>query len=141
MASGDRRGATVSNRATFQKKIGGEEVAKRPTKETIKRATIKDMKKLGTYKPEYNRLISIYAELVEQYGILTQRFIDGDFAFQTPTADGGFKKAPIVATLENLRKDILAYSDRLCLNPKSLETVMAETEQKSKLAQVLSELK
>ena len=115
-------------------------MAKRPTKETIKRATIKDMKKLGTYKPEYNRLISIYAELVEQYGILTQRFIDGDFAFQTQTADGGFKKAPIVATLENLRKDILAYSDRLCLNPKSLETVTAETEQKSKLAQVLSEL-
>jgi phage terminase small subunit len=117
-----------------------EEVARRPTKETVKRATIMDMKKLGTYKPEYNRLISIYAELVEQYGILTQCFIDGEYAFQTPTADGGFKKAPIVATLENLRKDILAYSDRLCLNPKALETVTAETNNKSKLAMALSNL-
>lgn len=115
-------------------------MARRPSRETIKRATIEDMKKLGTYKPEYNRIISIYAELVEQYGILTERFVNGDYLFQVPTADGGFKKAPIVATLENLRKDILAYSDRLCLNPKSWENVTAETAQKSTLAQVLSEL-
>ena len=115
-------------------------MAKKATKETIKRATIANMKALGTHKPEYNRLIDIYAELVEQYGILTQRFVDGDYSFQVPTADGGYKKAPIVATLENLRKDILAYSDRLCLNPKSLETVTAEKESKSKLASVLSTL-
>ncbi|MNC81991.1 hypothetical protein D3C75_1353250 [compost metagenome] len=43
--------------------------------------------------------------------------------YQVKTADGGAKKAPIVATLESLRKDILAYSDRLCLNPKALESV------------------
>ena len=116
-------------------------MARRPTKETVKRATIMDMKKLGTYKPEYNRLISIYAELVEQYGILTEKFVAGDYKVEVVTMQGGAKKAPIVATLEALRKDILAYSDRLCLNPKSLETVTAETEQKSKLAQVLSELK
>mgnify|MGYP000844789023 CR=1 FL=1 len=115
-------------------------MAKRATKETIKRATIANMKALGTYKPEYNRLIDIYAELVEQYGILTQRFVDGDYSFQVPTAGGGYKKAPIVATLENLRKDILAYSDRLCLNPKALENVTAEKKQKSKLASVLSSL-
>ena len=115
-------------------------MAKRPTTETIKRATIADMRKLGTYKPEYKRLINIYAELVEQYGKITQKFKDGDYRFQESTADGGYKKAPIVATLENLRKDILAYSDRLCLNPKSLETVTAETGTKSKLASVLSSL-
>lgn len=110
-------------------------------KETIKRATITDMKKLGIHKPEYNRLIDIYAELVEQYGEITQKFVDSNYKYQEITADGGYKKAPIVATLETLRKDILAYSDRLCLNPKSLETVTAETGNKSKLAQVLSELK
>ena len=53
---------------------------------------------------------------------------------------GGAKKAPIVATLESLRKDILAYSDRLCLNPKSLENVTAEKTSKSTLARVLSKL-
>jgi phage terminase small subunit len=117
-----------------------EEVARRPTKETVKRATIADMKKLGTYKPEYNRLISIYAELVEQYGILTENFVAGDYEVEVVTMQGGAKKAPIVATLEALRKDILAYSDRLCLNPKALETVTAETDNKSKLAMALSSL-
>ncbi|HZK24518.1 MAG TPA: P27 family phage terminase small subunit, partial [Oscillospiraceae bacterium] len=111
-----------------------------PTKETIKRATIRDMKALGTHKPEYNRLIDTYADLVAQYCEINQRFKNSDYAFQVPTADGGSKKAPIVATLENLRKDILAYSDRLCLNPKSLETVTAETGKKSVLAEALKKL-
>lgn len=116
-------------------------MAKLPGKETIKRTTIADMKKLGIYKPQYNRLIDIYAELVEQYGILTKDFKASGYECEVETMQGGSKKAPIVATLEALRKDILAYSDRLCLNPKSLETVTAETGNKSKLAQVLSELK
>lgn len=116
-------------------------MAKAPTKETVKRRTIADMKALGIYKPEYNRLIDIYAELVEQYWKLTEEFKRSGYKYEVSTDQGGSKKAPIVATLEGLRKDILAYSDRLCLNPKSLETVTAETTQKSKLAQVLSELK
>lgn len=99
------------------------------------------MKKLGVHKPQYNRLINIYAELVEQYNKLTKEFEDGGYQYEVSTDQGGKKKAPIVATLETLRKDILAYSDRLCLNPKSLETVTAETGGKSKLAAVLNELK
>src|SRR5690554_596666 len=99
------------------------------------------MKALGIHKKEYNRLIDIYSSLVHQYLTLNKKFEDGDYQVQATTDQGSPKKAPIVATLENLRKDILAYSDRLCLNPKSLETVTAETTQKSKLAQVLSELK
>jgi predicted DNA-binding protein YlxM (UPF0122 family) len=112
-------------------------MAKLAGKETIKRATIADMKRLGVHKPEYNRLIDIYAELVEQYQKITQNFVDGDYKFQEMTSDGGYKKAPIVATLETLRKDILAYSDRLCLNPKSIESVTVLTENKSKLRAAL----
>ena len=99
------------------------------------------MKKLGIHKPEYNRIIDIYAELVEQYGILTEKFVEGNYKIEEHTMQGGTKKAPIVATLETLRKDILAYSDRLCLNPKSLETVTAETGKKSKLAEAINSLK
>lgn len=120
---------------TAKIKTGGEDV---PKKGSVKRATIKAMKSLGTHKPEYNRIIDVFAGLVSQYYELNQRFEDSDYEFQVETSDGGFKKAPIVATLETLRKDILAYSDRLCLNPKSLETVTAETATKSKLARVLS---
>src|SRR5690606_30142164 len=110
------------------------------TKAAIKRATIRAMKELGTYKKEFDPIIEIYAELREQYAALSERFAAQGYPFEVPTADGGSKKAPIVATLESLRKDILAYADRLCLNPKSLETVTVESQQKSTLANVLSSL-
>ncbi|MED4016989.1 P27 family phage terminase small subunit [Sutcliffiella cohnii] len=116
-------------------------MAKVTSKETIKRRTIEDMKKLGTHKSEYNRLIDIYSELVYQYLRITSEFEEGGYQYEVRTDQGGAKKSPIVATLETLRKDILAYSDRLCLNPKALESVSAEQkEPKSKLASVLSGL-
>lgn len=111
-----------------------------PTKETIKRRTISDMKELGVYRKQYGRLIDIYSQLVHQYLVLNKKFEEGDYQVQVNSAKGGPKKAPIVATLESLRKDILAYSDRLCLNPKSLETVTVESKNKSTLASVLSKL-
>jgi phage terminase small subunit len=116
-------------------------VAKTASKETIKRATITDMNKLGIHKPQYNRLIDIYSDLVFQYLKLTKEFEDSNYKYEVETDQGGSKKSPIVATLETLRKDILAYSDRLCLNPKSLEAVTAEVTGKSKLSDVLKGLK
>ena len=110
------------------------------TKETIKRRTIADMKSLGVHKKEYNRLVDIYSELVHQYIELTGKFKKSGYKYKVSTVQGGSKKAPIIATLETLRKDILLYSDRLCLNPKSLETVTAETVKKSKLAMILSDI-
>lgn len=98
------------------------------------------MKELGTHKPQYNRLIAIYADLVFQYNLLTEKFEEGGYEAEVSTDQGGSKKSPILASLENLRKDILAYSDRLCLNPKSLESVTIEKKNKSGLAAVLSEL-
>ncbi len=116
-------------------------MANAPTKETIKRATIADMKALKIHKPQYNRLIDIYAKLVYQYNQLTQEFEEGGYQYEVSTDQGGAKKSPIVATLEALRKDILAYSDRLCLNPKSLESVTIEQSNKSKLAEALAGIK
>ena len=115
-------------------------MAKVPTQESIKRKTIRDMKELGVHKPQFNRLIDIYAGLVHQYLIALKEFEASGYVYEVETAAGGSKKSPIVTTLETLRKDILQYSDRLCLNPKSLETVTTESANKSKLASVLSEL-
>lgn len=111
-----------------------------PSKETIKRRTVADMRKLGVHKPEYNRLIDIYAELVHQYYTLNAEFEAAGYPYQVSTDQGGSKKSPIVATLETLRKDILAYSDRLCLNPKALENVTAEKNKPSVLAEALKAL-
>jgi len=111
-----------------------------PKKDSIKKATIKDMKSLGTYRQEYNRLIDIYAGLVHQYMQAVADFEASGRQYEVPTGTGSTKKSGIVSTMENLRKDILAYSDRLCLNPRSLEQVTTETANQSKLASVLSEL-
>ncbi|QOR34434.1 P27 family phage terminase small subunit [Clostridium sp. 'deep sea'] len=111
-----------------------------PTRETIKRSTITAMRELGIHKKQYNRLITLYADLVYQYLTINDKFEKDGYEYEVFTAQGGVKKAPIVATLETLRKDILAYSDRLCLNPKSLETVTADSNKKSVLASVLSKL-
>lgn len=108
------------------------------TKETIKRRTIADMKELGVHKPQYNRLIDIYADLVHQYLIAVADFEESGYEYETETAAGNPKKSGIVSTMENLRKDILQYSDRLCLNPKSLENVTAESGKGSALAKALS---
>jgi hypothetical protein len=115
---------------------------KATNKDTIKKNTINDMKKLGVYKPEYDRVIEIYSELCEQYEKLTKEFTNGGYQYASYTAQGGEKKSSIVATLESLRKDILAYSDRLCLNPKSLGAITVDkTKKKSKLANALDSLK
>ena len=98
------------------------------------------MKDLGTHKVQYNRIIDIYADLIHQYLIAVRDFEEGGCQYEVETAAGGSKKSPIVATLETLRKDILAYSDRLCLNPKAFEKVTVENQNKSKLASVLSNL-
>lgn len=110
-------------------------------KSGIKKETIKLMQALGVYKPEYDPIIEIYAELREQYTALTKKFAESGYRFEVETLQGGTKKAPIVATLESLRKDILAYADRLCLNPKSIETVTTnDPKKKSALAEALSAL-
>ncbi|MNR93723.1 hypothetical protein D3C72_247830 [compost metagenome] len=111
-----------------------------PTKETIKRRTIADMKELGVYKTQYGRIIDLYSGLVHQFLILNQKFEDEGMRYESYTAAGGAKKSPIVATLESLRKDILAYSNQLCLNPKSLETVTTEQKGESVLAAAIASL-
>ncbi len=111
-----------------------------PTKNSIKLATIKDMKKLGVHKSEYNRIIDLYAGLVYQYYQISDDFEKGGYQYETSTADGGTKKSAIVATLENLRKDILTYSDRLCLNPQATKVKPEKLKKLSKLGEALKNL-
>lgn len=88
-------------------------------KKSITNQTRDQMQALGVYKPEFEPIIEIYSQLREQYNILTQRFIDSGYDFKEYT-NTGTKKAPIVTTLEALRKDILAYAAQLGLTPQGL---------------------
>ena len=110
------------------------------TQETIKRATIKEMKELGTYKTQYNRLINVYSGILHRYLRALAQFEKEGYRYETETAAGNSKKSGLLSAIENMQKDILQYSDRLCLNPRSLENVTAESNSKSTLATVLSEL-
>lgn len=109
-------------------------------KATIKKQTVAEMKKLGVYRPEYDRIVDIYAGLWEQYHRLMREYDTGkSYNYATVTDGGGEKKSPLVATIEAVRRDILAYSDRLCLNPKAeREGKLPAPRKKSNLEKVLS---
>ncbi|WP_242841829.1 P27 family phage terminase small subunit [Clostridium beijerinckii] len=137
--SKEPREITFSNRSTTEKTfLGGERMPE--NKAVMMAQVVEDMKVLGVYKKQYSSLIGIYVDLNIQYEVALKEFEDSGYQYETETAAGGTKKSAIVATLESLRKDILAYSDRLCLNPKALGSVTPEGNNKSKLAAVLQEL-
>ena len=100
-----------------------------PERDSIKKRTIEYMKELGTYKTQYNQVIEVYADMLYQYNILSKKFEEMDFETMVETERSGGKKSPILTTMENLRKDIGTYSDRLMLNAK---TYNAEIEQPKK---------
>lgn len=99
----------------------------------------KDMKSLGTYKKEFDRMIEIYVDLNMQYDEARNLFEATGSKYETETGCGSTKKSAIIVTMENLRKDIVTYSDRLCLNPKTIENIkIKEVKQPSKLELAIS---
>lgn len=100
-------------------------------KETIKKNTVCAMKRLGTYKVEFEPLINVYCEMREQYELYMAQLKKADYKCDESTAAGGTKKSALVSTIETLRKDILLYSDRLYLNPKALSDSKKAPEKKT----------
>lgn len=90
-----------------------------PQRQTIIDRTVRYMKALGTYKVQYKQLIEIYADMIYQYNYLSREFERSGFAVTVETERSGGKKSPVLVSLENLRKDIGTYSDKLMLNAKS----------------------
>ncbi len=89
------------------------------------RATIRHrMKSLGVYRKEYDGAVEVLSRLWEQYDELTQRFEQSGYRIAEVTATGT-KKAPIVTTLESLRKDVLAYMNALGLTPMGAKKIDA----------------
>lgn len=91
--------------------------------ESTEKRIIKYMKSLGTYKVEFSDMIKIYADMLRQYHVAMAQFIADGEIFEVETAAGGTKKSGTAIALDNLRKDISSYSDKLMLNPKSLDKV------------------
>ena len=78
-----------------------------------------DMKILGVYREEFDPIINIYLDILDQYDKAQAEFEkDGRMLIDCRS---GQKKNPLLVTLEGLKKEIITYSDRLCLNPKSFD--------------------
>lgn len=83
-----------------------------------------NMISLGIYKPEFEITINIYSGLIDQYTVLEKEFKKSKFTVVEKTGySDNAKKAPIVATLESLRKDILQYANALGLTPSGLKKI------------------
>lgn len=94
-------------------------IKRNSTVETIKKLTISHMQVLGTYKPEYDVLITVFADTVRAYNRAMQQFIQGGEVLEVETENGATKKSGTASALEVLRKDVQTLSDRLMLNPKT----------------------
>lgn len=88
------------------------------------------MKSLGTYRKEYADLISIYAGLLFKYMKYEKEHAERDYEvaeiYVNKAGAENYRKIPLVNVMETLRRDILTYSDRLMLNPKSLGEIIAQ---------------
>src|SRR5690625_252808 len=102
------------------------------------------MKELDIYKKEYKTTIDVFVDMVHQYEVFTEVFEKQGYkveeAYTNKAGATNMRKTPIYGALEKLRMDISTYSNLLCLNPKALESVTAENQSKSKLADVLSKI-
>lgn len=114
------------------------------TRQTIRNQIVKNMKDLGVYKSQYRNTIDVFADMVHQYEIFTKQFEEQGYSveeeYTNKAGATNMRKTPIYSAMEKIRMDISTYSNLLCLNPKALESVTAESNNKSKLASVLSKL-
>ena len=113
-----------------------------PKKKTSEAEVRISMKVLGIYKHEFEPIIKAYGRMQEQYEELTRRFEQSGYAFEVSTNTGS-KKAPIVATLESLRRDVLASAVQLGLTPSGLKKIndaSMKPKRRSTLAEALKEL-
>ena len=96
----------------------------------LKKATIKNMKALGTYRKEFDHLINIYANMLYQYILHEEEHAATGYKvadlYVNKAGAENLRKLPLINVMETLRKDILTYSDKLMLNPKALGEVIAQ---------------
>lgn len=89
------------------------------------------MQDAGTYRKEYDQAIKNLTQMQKQYDVLSKKFADAGYPFEVET-EQGTKKAPIVTTLEALRRDILAYMNALGFTPMGMKRLEGDKPQSGK---------
>lgn len=99
---------------------------------------VNDMSTLGIYRKEFETLLRMYAEVRAQYRLAWEEFVESGCVAECKTNAGGVRKTAALTTMEELRRQIGAYADRLKLAPKSYG--MEEQGNGSKLEKILGEV-
>ena len=83
------------------------------------------MRRLGVYKSEFDDTIRRYRKLSEEFGKIYAQYRKDGYPFEV-SGPQGVKKAPVVVTLESLRRDLLDLEDALGLSPRGLKKLQEE---------------
>lgn len=113
-------------------------------KATIEKQIINRMKELGIYKIEYKNTVDILVGMMHQYENFIEQFEASGYQiteeYTNKAGATNERKTPLLSAIEKLRMDIATYLNMLCLNPKSFQSITPDTNKKSGLASILSEL-
>jgi phage terminase small subunit len=101
--------------------------------ETYKKKIVSDMKTIGTYKPEFNRVIDNLAKICEDMDTARSQFekSGGSIVVKHTNKNGStnLAKNPFFLAIEGLQQNILQYSRELGLTPSGLKKITGENVQ------------
>lgn len=116
------------------------------TKKVISKTKAR-MKKVGTYKPEFDAGIERYADLMVQYDILKEQwYASGCAITEEYTNKSGAvneRKTPVFAVVETMRKELTELENIFGLTPKGLKQIRSkslEGKKESALGKALMQL-
>ena len=116
--------------------------------ETYKKKIIADMKSVGTYKPEFDKVATNLANIYEDMDVAREQFkkSGGNIVVKHTNKNGSTNivKNPFFLAIEGLQNNILLYSRELGLTPAGYkkitgEDVRAETRDESPFAKFMKQ--
>ncbi len=123
------------------------EAQKRKSKITrIRNQTIENMRKLGTFRPEFEVTVQRYAEMRVQYEALSEKWYDSGCEiteeYTNKAGASNQRKTALYMSMETLRKELTEMENLFGLTPKGLRGIRAkglEEKKESALAKLLKD--
>lgn len=117
--------------------------------ETYKKKIVQDMKSIGTYKPEFNKIIDNLANIYEDMDTARDQFkkSGGNIVVKHTNKNGSTNivKNPFFLAIEGLQNNILMYNRELGLTPAGYRKIKGEAaipeEKRKGIASILEEIK
>lgn len=116
---------------------------------TYKKKIIQDMKSIGTYQPEFDKVIDNLADIYEDMDTAREQFkkSGGNIVVKHTNKNGSTNlvKNPFFLAIEGLQNNILMYNRELGLTPAGYRKIKGEAavpeEKRKGLATILAEIK